>query len=604
MLKNLLLLVAFLGIIDSVLAQEIFFRVNQAGYLPEETKVAIAFSQTPIKEKIKVLDLESQKQVALLTPKPRTSGNWGNFDYYYELDFSQLKNEGRYQLQSSKSSFRSSSFQIGGGVYQGYAETLLGFMRQQRCGYNPVLDMVCHSEDGRSYYGKVADSTYVDLSGGWHDAGDQLKYLITSSYATAHMLLAYSLYPDQFEDHVNSLGQLGSNGIPDVLDEAKWGLDWILKLHPEPDVLYHQIADDRDHRGFKIPNKDNADYGWGQNSYRAAYAANGKPQGIGKYQSEATGLANIAGRSSAAMALAARIWESHLKDSVFAMQCRKAAFSLYHLGKNNEGYQQGNSFSAPYRYGEDTWADDMEWAAAELYKLTGDAEFLKDAKRYAEITNTKDSWTVMDSASHYQKYPFINIGHFSLHEVVDNEWQKKLEKYYLDGIEYTLKRATDTPFHIGVPFIWCSNNLLTSLITQVILYEKMTGDNRFEPFMTAQKDWLFGRNPWGSSMFTGIPEEGVFPTEVHTAPFVLLGMEVPGGLVDGPIYTSIYNKLLGLTLLKPDPFEKLQNNFVIYHNDVGDYSTNEPTMDGTAGSILMMAHYASKSKRKNNLYNE
>ena len=55
--------------------------------------------------------------------------------------------------------------------YPGYHEDLLFFMRQQRCGYNPFLDMVCHQRDGRSFYGPMADETFVDASGGWHDAG-------------------------------------------------------------------------------------------------------------------------------------------------------------------------------------------------------------------------------------------------------------------------------------------------------------------------------------------------------------------------------------------------------------------------------------------------
>ena len=57
-----------------------------------------------------------------------------------------------------------------------------------------------------------------------------------------------------------------------------------------------------------------------------------------------------------------------------------------------------------------------------------------------------------------------------------------------------------------------------------------------------------------------------------------------------------FNNLLGLNLLKPDVFAQFQNEHVVYHDDVGDYSTNEPTMDGTAGSILMMTHF-SKGKK-------
>ena len=79
-------------------------------------------------------------------------------------------------------------------------------MRQQRCGYNPFLDMVCHQRDGRSFYAPFPDETFVDASGGWHDAGDQLKYLITASNATARMMLAYELEKDKFADLVDDYG--------------------------------------------------------------------------------------------------------------------------------------------------------------------------------------------------------------------------------------------------------------------------------------------------------------------------------------------------------------------------------------------------------------
>jgi hypothetical protein len=439
--------------------------------------------------------------------------------------------------------------------------------------------------------GPMPDSTFVDVSGGWHDAGDQLKYLITSSYASAHMLLAYELYPDKFADQVNALGQAFPNNIPDVLDEAKWGLDWIHKLHPAPSQLFHQVADDRDHLGWKMPDNDPSDYGWGTNSYRVAYFATGEPQGLREYKSEATGIANLAGRSAAAMALAARIWKDHLNDAAYAKKCLDAARTLYQLGREKEGFQQGNSYGAPYRYTEETWADDMEWGAVELYKTTGEKSYLMEARRYASMANTV-SWMTLDTAAHYQYYPFINMGHFALYDQVDKNFQDTLAGYYRSGIDYTFNKSMTNPYGIGIPFIWCSNNLLTSLITQVILYEKMTSDTQYHQFLVEQRDWLLGRNPWGTSMFTGIPAKGEYPVDVHTSIWALTNKEVPGGLVDGPVFASIFNSLQGLTLVNPDEFADVQNKYVVYHDDTGDYSTNEPTMDGTAGSIIMMAHWA------------
>jgi hypothetical protein len=201
------------------------------------------------------------------------------------------------------------------------------------------------------------------------------------------------------------------------------------------------------------------------------------------------------------------------------------------------------------------------------------------------------NWMPRDTADHYRLYPFVNLGHFALHQWVDKAFQDTLTGYYREGIEHCLQRGRGNPFTIGVPFIWCSNNLLTGLITQVILFEKMTGNQQYHIFLQQQWDWLWGRNPWGTSMFTGMPPTGEYPYDVHTSVWKMTHQVVPGGLVDGPVYGTIYRSLLGLVLNEPDEFAHLQNPFVVYHDDIGDYSTNEPTMDGTAGAILMMAYF-------------
>ncbi|MDR9455779.1 MAG: glycoside hydrolase family 9 protein [Salegentibacter sp.] len=599
--SSLIILMLFLAIPISAVAQnngdDVFIRLNQAGYLEEDSKVAVVFSNKRPDRRFSIINAETGEEIyngKLQTQKKR---GWGNFKHYFKADFSEVVTSGNYYLLLENPGVKSAEFGIGRDFsYKNHHEDLIGFMRQQRCGYNPFLDMVCHQRDGRSMFGPMPDSTFVDLSGGWHDAGDQLKYLITSSNATAKMLKAYELIPEKFADKVNALGQEGNNGIPDVLDEAKWGLDWIHKMHSSPGELFHQVADDRDHLGMKWPDKDSSDYGWGPNSYRVAYFATGEPQGLREYKSKATGIANLAGRSAAAMALGARIWEDF--DPVFAEKCRIAAIELYEMGKEQEGFQQGNSYGAPYRYNEDTWADDMEWAAAELFINTGDENFLNDAKRYAQMANSV-SWMDKEDAEHYRFYPFFNIGHFVLYEHVDKDFQQKLAQYYRDGIDATLNRGQGNPFQIGVPFIWCSNNLATNLITQIILYEEMTGDAQYHDFMLAQRDWLFGNNPWGTSMFMNIPEKGEYPEDVHTSIWYLTGEEVPGGLVDGPVYKSVYENLKGLSLKEEDEFAQFQTDFVVYHDDFGDYSTNEPTMDGTADAIFFMAWFAMDAENKN-----
>ena len=228
--------------------------------------------------------------------------------------------------------------------------------------------------------------------------------------------------------------------------------------------------------------------------------------------------------------------------------------------------------------------------AAELFVETGENQYLKDALHYAHLA-ADTSWMPRESADHYQYYPFVNVGHFRIYPHVGANEQALLAGYYRAGIEATVKRGGQNPFRVGVPFIWCSNNLATALATQILLYERMTGDRQYHGHLLAQRDWLFGCNPWGTTMFTGLPPDGEFPEDVHTSVWKLTRRAIAGGLVDGPVYGKVYSSLIGLQLTEDDEFAAFQTEHVVYHDDIGDYSTNEPTMDGTAGAILMMAYF-------------
>jgi len=199
-----------------------------------------------------------------------------------------------------------------------------------------------------------------------------------------------------------------------------------------------------------------------------------------------------------------------------------------------------------------------------------------------------------DTAAHYQFYPFMNLGHYALYDQVDRAFQKTLAGYYRDGLESCRRKGVQNPYQIGVPFIWCSNNLVVALATQGYLYEAMTWDAAYHTFVRAQLDWLFGRNPWGTSMFTGLPDQGIFPRDPHLVTTNLTGRSIRGGLVDGPVAETIFKSLKGVTLSRPDAFALFQCEQAVYHDDMADYSSNEPTMDGTASAILLLALFAAQ----------
>ena len=332
-----------------------------------------------------------------------------------------------------------------------------------------------------------------------------------------------------------------------------------------------------------MPQNEIVDYGWGKGGARVVYFADGRPQGLLEYKSASTGLANLAGRYAAAMALAFQTWKDDPHERPFAARCLQAGKEVYEMGRAMEGVQQGNSYKAPYRYEETTWADDMEWGAAELFRATRERHYLEEAKGYAKLA-ASESWMGKEQTGHYQYYPFMNAGHFRLYDLVDRDFKKLLAAYYREGIERCVRAGDKNPYRLGIPFIWCSNNLIVALVTQCLLYERMTGDARYHDFAAKQRDWLLGRNPWGYTMFTEIGS--TYPRDTHLMTTQLTKRTVRGGLVDGPVYERIFKSLKGVTITEPDLLAQFQGQ-AVYHDDSQDYSSNEPTMDGTASAILL-----------------
>jgi len=459
-------------------------------------------------------------------------------------------------------------------------------MRQQRSGFNPFLKDSCHTTDGYTMYGPMADSTRINVWGGWHDATDYLQYVTTSANATYHLLAAYRDFPGVFTDRHQANGLDGANGNADVLDEARWGLDWLLKMHPRKDWMFNQLADDRDHQGMRLPNKDSVDYGMGPGKGRPVYFASGKPQGLGKYKNKATGVASTAGKFTSAFALGATLYKK--KDSAFSKLLIGKSESAYQLGLDKPGVAQTAPNKAPYYYEEDNWVDDMELGAAALYQLTGDRKYLNQSLAFSKQEKVTP-WLGADTAHHYQWYPFHNFGHYELAKETGSKSKAELISYYKQGIDRVWHKAKNNGFFRGIPFIWCSNNLTTSFAIQCYLYRKLSGDRQYAELEQACFDWLFGCNPWGKSMVYGLPDDGDTPQHPHSSLNYLYHYPLNGALVDGPVYASIYNSLQGLHLMLPDKYANFQSDFVVYHDDAGDYSTNEPTMDGTASLIYLMA---------------
>jgi len=331
-------------------------RVNQLGYLPDAPKVAVFCALQ--KMELRTFAVTDGSGKTLIERAATPAKPFGPCVTNYRLDFSSLIETGVYRVVAGGVS--SPIVRVRENAYAGAADTLLYYMREQRSGFNPIFHTVVHTHDGIVVDDAALAGKFVPVTGGWADASDYLQYVMTSANATFVMLQAYRDHPRSFADRFDSRGLLGSNGVPDVLDEARHGLEWLVRMFPSDSEMYNQLGDDRDHTYWDLPTSDSSDYGWGKGKERPVYPCTGKPQGLFKYKNRSNGLASTAGKYASAFALAALVYNG--KDPAFAAKLRRKALSAYAIGKRYPGVCQGAPGRAPYYYEEDNWVDDMELA--------------------------------------------------------------------------------------------------------------------------------------------------------------------------------------------------------------------------------------------------
>lgn len=560
-------------------------RVNSIGYLPDDIKAAVYLGDKKLSAND--ISLKNSNGDVFVVDSVTVEMPWQPGMVSQRIYFSSVTAPGEYTIICPDAPL--ATIYIGSDAYaRGLHEQPLQYLRQQRCGYNPVHNALCHQHDGVLVLSGDKDGTHYDVTGGWHDASDYLQYLTTSANTVYQLLFAYNQNPEVWGDSYDSMGRFGANGVPDILDEARWGLEWMLKMNPEPGVYLNQIADDRDHIYVGVPANDSVDYGWGKGGARPVYPCSGEPYGLMHNKNRSTGMASSVAKFASSFGLAASIF--HDIDPAFASLLLQRAHAAYNHAEAHPGACQTAPCKSPYFYEEDNWTDDIELAAITLYNNTGNNALLERAATLGRLEPVTP-WMGADSAQHYQWYPFLNLGHYGVARnggKHSNEFVELLRQ----GLEKVAKRGTHNAFRNGIPFVWCSNNFAVAFVTQAMLYRDLTGDNTYREAETAVRDWLFGVNPWGQTMIIGAT--ATTPTDPHSAMTDITVNGRPGteylcgGLVDGPVYATIFNSLAGVHLRRPDAFAEYQGGRCVYHDDFADYSTNEPTMDGTASLTYIL----------------
>jgi endoglucanase len=543
----LLLLVTILIPLNcgSISDVEVFIRTSQVGFNRKDIKTGVIMSKIELGGSAFSVVKANNNEVVYKGNLPDSVFKFGVFDYCYQIEFSEVKERGKYKIKYGVN--ESYIFSVGENVFNGIADSLALFFEVQRCGpTSPRLHGVCHLYDVARVVGDDQNTGSVDATGGWHDAADYVKFLSTSAYTTYLLIFSY-----QFDKEKYGFDNNG-NGAPDLLEEARVGLDWLLRANYGKGKLITQVQDLRDHEvGWRLPENDTLRYD------RPGYS------GLGK---------NQIGLFAAALALGAKVWKERFYDDAFAKKCLDAAESLYALKDNAADIDKVQSGM----YQDSQFWGKLALGAIELYNTTRKSEYLREAMVFADSAKSDYwwSWGNMNSLAHYR------IGKIN----------KRFAYYIQVNLDHFNNHRKGTLFGEGSVFSWGSTNTLLGISLQAILYKDLTGSSRYDSLAIFQRDYVLGKNPWGVTFIHNIGKD--YPRELHSQVAYFNGGYLPGGVTAGPAPESILSNY-NISRSR-DRFAIFNTDSVKYYDDRGDYVTNEPAIVSNATALFVYGYYSSR----------
>jgi hypothetical protein len=605
-----------------------FVRLNQVGYEPGATKTAFLLASS-LETGATFQVLDSGGHTVYSAPVGANLGTWStSYPDVYALDFSAVTTPGSYSVTATGPiPAGSPSFRIdtAANLYAGLLPKALFFYQAQQDGpdvNSSVLDrQPSHltDESAKVYstpvymHGKLQGTLNpvggpVDVSGGWFDAGDYIKLVETASYTEAVMLLAVRDYP----------GQL-SGGSADFATEARFGMDWLLKMwHDGTQTLYYQvgIGDGNgttilgDHDVWRLPQADDAlNVKPGDPEYYIKYRPVFEAGSAGSLISP-----NLAGRLAADFALGFQVFQA--SDPAYADRCLLAGEHVFDLARTTNVGQLLTAAPHGY-YPEVEWRDDLELGATELYFAVASGNlpsglphtaplfYLKAGAQWASAYingphDGGDSLNLYDVSglAHYElSHAIAQAGNPSGLAVTPAQLLADLKKQLDIGVA----QARRDPFGFGTGY--GSGNDLTphalGYALEASFYDELANASTYADFGQTQLSWVLGANAWGATFIVGAGT--TFPEDLQHQVANLVGSLdggspiLLGATVDGPNQTSVF-KNLGLPSGartnppdEPDEFKAFTGHGARYWDNVKAYPSTEPADDYTALTILLFA---------------
>ena len=490
-------------------------RYNQIGYFPNKNKfINLVSANTFTPKSYQVLDANDN---IILNGTSGTVSYWNDGDEYVsKVDVSSITSAGEYVFKTDELEI---NFNIGSDIYTSLTEASLKYYYYNRAStsisstYGGVFARNMGHPDNTVYVHSSAvspnrpEGTVISSPKGWYDAGDYNKYIVNSGISTYTLLAAYEHYETYYASKNINIPETGGN-LPDILDEIKWNLDWMLTMQEAADGgVYHKLTG-LNFSGIVMP--DN-------------YTLN-------RYVVQKSTSATL--NFAAVMAAASRVfadYETALPGySATLLNASQAAYSW--AEQNPTIYFTNPNDVSTGEYGDTNVTDEFQWAAVELFATTGNSNYGNNIN-VASIANGTPSWQqtgplALVSILHHNNAFSTNIVDAASNKLINTA----------DNIKNQIENSTMN-ISMGASnsdYVWGSNGVATNQILLLIRAYDFTDDISYLNAAYTGMDYLFGRNGTGYSYVTGFgdnptvkPHHRISEADQVTAP-------VPGMLAGGP----------------------------------------------------------------------
>jgi endoglucanase len=538
-------------------------KVDQVGYSINGPKVALVSAPAGSFE----VRRSSDGHVVFRGKLTASAVDGNSGDTVEAADFSTLHNAGRYYLEVPGVG-RSWDFAVEKNVFdRAYYLAMRGFYGQ-RCGV--AVDMgpefpeykhaACHQK-GEFHPSSGASGPRNNI-GGWHDAGDYGRYVVNSGVTTGTLLWAWEIYGKKLKAISLKIPESG-NGTPDILNETRWNLEWMLKMQDDDGGVWQKQTSEH-FSGFVAPEDDDLPsevIGTGKAPYKSTCAT-----------------ADLA----AVGAIAARVYKPF--DRAFAARALDAARKAWAWAEKNPDVMFRNPPGVSTgEYGDRSCTDERVWAAAELWRTTREKPYNDFFfQEYAKYLPDLDS----PPAENWNTLGAMGLWSYALgkRKGSDHEAIKAIRSRTVAAARAVVERTNGNPYRMSMQardYVWGSNSVAAGYGVYLLIANRFEPDKSFRDAARDNLHYLLGRNTFSLSWVTQLGEHSVQHPHHRPSGAGKQPGPWPGLLAGGP--NAGRQDAVLAALPKDLPPAR------VYADQLASYASNEIAINWQASLVFLLA---------------